>query len=50
MEDKEILLKWYPFEEKISTIGHQMPDGWWHVYLSFDNDWHHVPDSDVTVT
>lgn len=21
-----------------------MPDGWWYVYLPFDNDWHYVSD------
>lgn len=33
MEDKNILLKWYPLKDKIKTIGHQMPDGWWYVRL-----------------
>lgn len=47
MEDKKILLKWYPLKEKIETIGHQMPDGWWYVRLPFDMQWHFVPDCDV---
>ena len=47
MEDRNILLKWFPYKEKIETIGHQMPDGWWYVRLPFDMAWHFVPDSDV---
>ena len=47
MEDKNILLKWFPYKEKIETIGHQMPDGWWYVRLPFDMQWHFVPDCDV---
>ena len=49
MQNKDILLTWPPFEKKIKTIGHQLPDGWWYVYTPFDNDWHHVPASDVEV-
>ena len=47
MEDKELLLPWAPIEKKIETKGHQMPDGWWYVYLPFDGQWHFVPDADV---
>lgn len=47
MEDKKILLKLYPLKNKIETIGHQMPDGWWYVCLPFDMQWHFVPDCDV---
>lgn len=49
MEDKNILLKWVPLKEKIKTKGHDCGDGWWYVYTPFDNDWHHVPETDVTV-
>lgn len=47
MEDKKILLTWPPIDHKIETKGHQMPDGWWYVYLPFDKQWHFVPGSDV---
>lgn len=49
MKDKKILLKWYPLKNKIETNGHQMPDGWWYVYLPFDREWHFVPNSSVTI-
>lgn len=49
MEDKKILLKWYPLKNIIETIGHQMPDGWWYVFLPFDKEWHFVPSSSVTI-
>lgn len=49
MEDKKILLRWYPFKNMIETKGHQMPDGWWYVYLPFDEEWHFVPNYDVTL-
>lgn len=46
--DIGITINWLPLG-KIKTIGHQMPDGWWYVYTPFDNDWHFVPNSDVTI-
>lgn len=49
MEDKDVLLTWNPLKGKIRTKGHQMPDGWWYVYLPLDGDWHFVPESDVEV-
>lgn len=49
MEDKNILLTWNPLKEKIETKGHQMPDGWWYVYLPLDEEWHFVPYSDVEI-
>ena len=49
MEDKDILVKRYPFKEKIKTIGHQMPDGWWYVYTPFDKEWHFVSNNDVEI-
>lgn len=48
MEDIKIKVNWKPLG-KIKTIGHELPDGWWYIYLPFDNDWHHVPASDVEI-
>lgn len=49
MEDKKIWLTWPNIKNKIETVGHQMPDGWWYVYLPFDKQYHFAPDSDVEV-
>lgn len=48
LEDKKIKVQWMP-EYSVETIGHQMPDGWWYIYLPFDKDWHFVRNEDVSV-
>lgn len=46
MKDKKIEVQW-DSEHRIKTKGHQMPDGWWQIYLPFDKDWHFVREDDV---
>jgi len=48
MDDKKIIVQ-FGILKDIETIGHQKPDGWWYIYLPQDNDWHHVPNTDVKV-
>ena len=47
MKDKKILVKWNT-DEPVEMIGHQMPDGWWYIYLPFDHAWHYVQEEDVS--
>lgn len=47
MEDERVLSEWQPLRDKVETIGHQMPDGWWYVYLPFDSQWHFAPNANV---
>ena len=48
MEDIKIVVKQFGPLKNIKTIGHQVSDGWWHIYLPHDKQWHFVPAWKIT--